>query len=164
MLVCRYKKTNNMHKQIKELIKDAMRAKDQIKLDVLRGLNALFMNEIISSKSNDEFLSDEKVLALIKKSIKQRKDSIEQFEKGGRQDLVQKEKAELAILETFMPAQMSYEEVLRIVKEKVSSMKSSGPIDPKSSGKIVGMMMKELSSKADGGDVKKAVEEVLAMN
>ncbi len=151
-----------MHKQIKELIKDAMRAKDQIKLDVLRGLNALFMNEIISSKSNDEFLSDEKVLTLIKKSIKQRKDSIEQFEKGGRQDLVQKEKAELAILETFMPAQMSYEEVLLIVKEKVSSMKSVGPIDPKSSGKIVGMMMKELSSKADGGDVKKAVEEVLA--
>lgn len=161
MLVFRYK-NKHMHKQIKELIKDAMRSRDQVRLDVLRGLNALFMNELIVLKSSDEFLPDEKVLALIKKSIKQRKDSIDQFEKGGRQDLVQKEKAELAILETFMPAQMSYEEVLRIVKEKVSSMKSAGPIDPKSSGKIVGMMMKELSSKADGGDVKKAVEEVLA--
>lgn len=153
-----------MHKQIKELIKDAMRSRDQVRLDVLRGLNALFLNELIVLKSNDEFLPDEKVLALIKKSIKQRKDSIDQFEKGGRQDLVQKEKAELTILESFMPAQMPYEEVLRIVKEKVSSIKSTGPIDPKSSGKIVGMMMKELSSKADGGDVKKAVEEVLAIS
>lgn len=152
-----------MHKQIKELIKEAMRSRDQVRLDVLRGLNALFMNELISLKSTDEFLPDEKVLSIIKKSIKQRKDSIEQFEKGGRQDLVQKEKSELTVLESFMPKQMSYDEVLNIVRERVNTLKSQGQIDPKSSGKIVGLMMKELSSKADGADVKKAVEEVLVV-
>ena len=150
-----------MHKQIKELIKDAMRAKDQIKLDVLRGLNALFMNEIISSKSNDEFLSDEKVLTLIKKSIKQRKDSIESFEKGGRADLVAKEKSELIILESFLPAMMSEDEVRKIVQNKIDELKKSGPIDSKSSGKVVGLLMKELSGKADGLLVKNIVEELL---
>lgn len=150
-----------MHKQIKELIKEAMRAKDSIRLEVLRGLNALFMNEIIASNSKDEFLPDDKVLALIRRSVKQRKDSIEQFGKGGRQYLVEKETEELKILESFLPSQMKYEDVLSQVKTKIATLGSQGPVDQKSSGKIIGLMMKEFSGKADGGDVKKAVEEVL---
>lgn len=153
-----------IHKTIKEQIKDALRAKDTIRLDTLRGLNALFMNEMLIGKAEGgEFISDDKALALIKRSVKQRKDSIEQFSKGGREDLVNKEKAELVILESFMPAMMSRNEIMIVAKTRIEAIKASGTIDPKASGKIVGMIMKELAGKADGMDVKGVVEELLTL-
>jgi len=152
-----------LHETIKNQIKDALRAKDSIRLEVLRGLNALFQNEMMTAPTGGEFLTDDKVLALIKRSAKQRKDSIEQFDKGGRKDLSDKERAELSILESFMPSLMPYEEVKIIVKQRIDALKSQGTFDPKSSGKIVGMIMKELTGKADGMDVKKAVEEISAV-
>ena len=84
-----------MHETIKKQIVEAMRSKDVLRLEVLRGLQALFLNELIAEKSSKPFLKDEDVLTIIKRSVKQRKDSIEQFEKGGRKDLVKKETAEL---------------------------------------------------------------------
>ena len=150
-----------LHETIKKQINEALRAKDTIRLETLRGLNALCMNEILATKGNIEFLADDKVIALIKRSAKQRKDSIEQFEKGGRKDLADKEKKELKILDEFLPSLMPYKEVLLIVRTRIDSMKSSGSLDPKAGGKIVGMFMKELAGKADGMDVKKAVDEVL---
>jgi len=150
-----------IHKIIKDQIKEALRAKDAIRLETLRGLNALFMNEMIASSSTDEYLQDDKVTPLIKRSIKQRKDSIEQFQKGGRQDLVVKEQEELAILEAFMPSMMSRDEIKLVAHSRIEALKASGTIDPKSSGKIVGMIMKELAGKADGMDVKIVVEELL---
>ena len=142
----------------------ALRAKDTIRLDTLRGLNALFMNEMLIGKAEGgEFISDDKALALIKRSVKQRKDSIEQFSKGGREDLVNKEKAELVILESFMPAMMSRNEIMIVAKTRIEAIKASGTIDPKASGKIVGMIMKELAGKADGMDVKGVVEELLTL-
>lgn len=151
-----------LHQTIKNQIKEALRAKDTIRLDVLRGLNALFMNEIISSNINTEFLPDDKAMPLVKRSVKQRKDSIEQFQKGGREDLVTKEKQELIILESFLPAMMSKEEVKLIAHQRIEAMKSTGTFDPKASGKIIGTIMKELMGKADGADVKSAVEEILS--
>lgn len=151
-----------IHQTIKGQIKDALRAKDTIRLDTLRGLNSLIMNEMIASKVSAEFLDDERVLALIKRSAKQRKDSIEQFEKGGREDLAQKERAELKILESFMPTMMTREEIKLVAKTRIETMKASGQIDPKATGKIIGMIMKELAGKADGMDVKAVVEEILA--
>lgn len=156
-----------IHKTIKDQIKDALRAKDTIRLDTLRGLNALFMNEMLSgaagaSGANSEFISDDKALTLIKRSVKQRKDSIEQFTKGGREDLASKERAELAILESFMPSMMSREEIKLVARTRIDAIKASGAIDPKASGKIVGMIMKELAGKADGMDVKAVVEELLS--
>ena len=148
-----------LHKNIKDQIKEALRAKDIIRLDTLRGLNALFLNEMLASKTETEFLDDAKVLALIKRSTKQRKDSIEQFEKGGRTDLAQKEKAELAILESFLPALMPKSEVNLIVRTRIEALKSEGNFDPKSLGKLTGMIMRELAGKADGADVKAAVDE-----
>jgi uncharacterized protein YqeY len=152
-----------LHKTIKDQIKDALRSKDTIRLDTLRGLNALFLNEIMSGKIklDGEYLPDENVLALIKRSAKQRKDSIEQFEKGGRKDLADKEKAELAILESFMPALMARSEIKIIASQRIEAMKSQGTFDPKAGGKITGMIMKELAGKADGSDVKAVVEELL---
>ena len=169
-----------IHSTIKDQIKEALRAKDTIRLDTLRGLSALFTNEMIntpasnhgssgnssnygnSGKQSSEFLSDEKALALIKKSIKQRKDSIEQFTKGGREDLASKERAELNILEAFMPAMMSKDEIKVVAHSRIEAIKAQGNFDPKSSGKIVGMIMKELAGKADGTDVKSVVEGLLS--
>ncbi len=150
-----------LHKTIKDQIKEAMRAKDTVRLDTLRGLNALFMNEMLASKVEGEFLADDKVLPLIKRSVKQRKDSIEQFQKGGREDLVEKEKAELVILESYLPATMSREDIKKIVAKHVEPLKSAGTIDPKSIGKITGAVMKELAGKADGADVKAVIEEMV---
>lgn len=152
-----------LHQTIKEQIKDALRAKDTIRLDVLRGLSALCTNEVVAGKApaGSEYLTDDTVLTLIRRSVKQRKDSIEQFQKGGRTDLVEKEKAELIILESFLPSMMPREEVKIIVTMRIEALKSQGNFDPKSSGKIIGMLMKELAGKADGADVKSVVEELI---
>ena len=136
-----------------------MRAKDTLRLETLRGLNALILNEAIATKAIGEFLPDEKVLPLVKRSVKQRKDSIEQFEKGGRKDLADKEKAELTILETFVPAGMNREQITAVASKIVEKLKAEGKFDAKAGGKITGMIMKELASKADGADVKAVVEE-----
>ncbi|MEN9912789.1 MAG: hypothetical protein RLY66_197 [Candidatus Parcubacteria bacterium] len=150
-----------LHQTIKNDITIALRAKDTIRLEVLRGLSALITNEMLASKGGEEFLSDEKVLALVKRSAKQRKDSIEQFEKGGRVDLADKEKAELVILNSFLPTLMAREEVKIIASQRIEALKSAGTFDPKAGGKIMGMLIKELAGKADGADVKAVVDELL---
>lgn len=156
-----------LHQTIKNQIKDALRAKDTIKLETLRGLNALFQNEILSgaapaaSPAGEEFLPDDKAMALVKRSVKQRKDSIEQFTKGGRMDLVAKEKEELAILESYLPAMMPREEIRIIVSSRLEKMKSEGNFDPKAAGKLTGMIMKELADKADGADIKAVIDELI---
>jgi hypothetical protein len=166
----------SLHQTIKEQIKAALRAKDTIRLDALRGLNALALNELLTSKvpaigstsggsgapTSQDLLPDDRILALIRKSVKQRKDSIEQFTKGGREDLVAKEQAELKILETFMPAMMPLNEIKLVVRTRIETLKSQGAFDPKSAGKLTGMLMKELAGKADGADVKAAIDELLA--
>lgn len=156
-----------LHQTIKDQIVAAMRAKDSIRLETLRGLNALIINEMLSAKppsppaGGGGFLPDDKVLALIKKSAKQRKDSIAQFKLGHRDDLVAKEEAELKILESFLPQMMSREEVGAVVKAHIEKLRSAGSFDPKSAGKLTGMIMKELAGKADGAVVKSAIDELL---
>ncbi len=153
----------SLHQTIKNQIKEALRAKDTIRLDTLRSLNAAFLNEMIASNTpaNVEFLSDDKVLALIKRSVKQHRDSIDQFTKGGREDLVSKEKEELTILESYLPQMMSREEVRIVAHSRIEKMKADGQFDPKAGGKMTGMIMKELAGKADGADVKAVVDELL---
>src|SRR5437773_2726329 len=94
--------------KIKSEIKDAMMAKDAVKLGVVRGLTAAFVTELIAKgKPGQNELTDEEALAVIRRSVKQRKDSIEQFTKGGRKDLAATEEAELKVLETYLPQMMS---------------------------------------------------------
>ena len=152
-----------LHQTIKKQIIDALRAKDTIRLDTLRSLIALFQSEMMSGNISGEFIPDDKAMTLIKRSVKQHRDSIEQFEKGGRDDLVSKEKSELKILESFMPSQMSYEEVKIVVRTRIDALKSQGNFDPKATGKMVGMLIKELAGKADGMMVKKAVDELISV-
>lgn len=151
-----------LHENIKNQIKEAMRSKDSVRLDTLRGLNALFLNEMLMQKSptSGEFLPDEKVLALIKRSVKQRQDSIRQFEIGKRPDLAEKEKAELSILESFMPKGATREEIAVVAKRLAQDLLKSGALDAKSIGKLTGQIMKEFSGRADGNDVKAVLEEM----
>ena len=153
-----------IHQTIKNQIVEAMRAKDTIRLDTLRGLNALFMNEMISSKSptDSEFIADDKAMALIKRSVKQRQDSIRQFELGKRPDLAEKEKAELKILEAFLPATASKDDIKAVAIKIAQDLFKGGDIDPKSSGKLTGMIVKHFAGNADGNDVKSVVDELMS--
>ncbi|MBI4155833.1 MAG: GatB/YqeY domain-containing protein [Candidatus Zambryskibacteria bacterium] len=157
----------SLHQTIKEQIKDAMKARDTVRLGVVRGLVASFTNESVSLKRlpTDE-LSDEEVLNVIRRAVKQRKDSIEQFTKGGRNDLADIEKAELAILGTYLPQMMSRDEVIKIAKAKMAEMglpAQAGVIDPSKKGMFMGTLMKELKGKADGDTVKSVVDELLTV-
>jgi hypothetical protein len=145
----------SLHKQIKDNIKEAMLKKDAFMLTVLRGVSAAFTNEIIAKKITSEELLDEDAIAIIRRLVKQRKDSIEQFTKGGRMDLAQNEEAEMKILENFLPQMMSREEIQKIVETKISEV---GQIDKTKLGQFMGGIMKELKGKADGTLVKEIIE------
>lgn len=141
-----------IHQNIKAQLIEAMRAKDAVRLDVIRGLLSSFSNELIAKGSSAEFLEDDAALALIKRSVKQHKDSIDQFTKGNRMDLVEKEAAELKHLEAYVPAGMSKEEILKIA----TRLKETTP----DKGKLIGMVMRECKGQADGSDVKAVVESL----
>jgi uncharacterized protein YqeY len=144
---------------IQSQIKDAMRAKDQLRLDTLRGMLAGFTNELVAKgRKPQEQLTDEEAVTVITKLAKQRKDAIEQYKAGARDELVKEESAQLAVLEEFLPTQMSREEIESYVKEKLAS---SGAIDPAKKGQFMGSIMKDLKGKADGGLVKEAIDKAL---
>ena len=148
----------SLQTDIKAQMIEAMRAKDALRLSVIRGLMSSFTNELVAKKRMpNEELSDEEVLSVISRAVKQRKDSIEQFEKGGRADLAESEKQELSILESYLPAQMSREEVEAYVKEKIAK---ENP-EKEKKGQFMGLIMKELKGRADGALVKEAVDNSL---
>lgn len=136
-----------------------MKAKDDVKLRTVRGMMTAFTNELVATgkKPQDE-LDDQGVLSVIKRLSKQRKESIVQFEAAGRQDLADNEKAELAVLESYLPQMMSQEEIEPIAKAKLAEM---GVADKSKMGIAIGALMKDLAGKADGGDVKAVVEKLL---
>lgn len=146
----------SLHEQIKNNIKESMKAGDKVRLEVMRGLVTAFTNELVSkSRTPQEILTDEDALAVITRLAKQRKDSIEQFTKGGRMDLVEEEKSQLVILEEFLPKLMEREEVLHFIEEKIKEM---GAVDVSKKGMIMSTLMKELKGKADGAMVKEIVD------
>jgi hypothetical protein len=147
-----------IHKQIKDGIKEAMIAKDTIKLTVLRGVLAAFMNEMVAKKITGDEMSDEDAIAIIRKLVKQRKDSIDQFSKAGRNDLVENEQAEVKILDIFLPQLMSKEEIIKIVEAKKAE---AGELDKTKLGQFMGSIMKDLKGKADGMLVKQVIEELV---
>jgi uncharacterized protein YqeY len=153
-----------MQEKIQSQIAGAMRARDQVRLITLRGVLASFTNELVALKRKPtEKLSEDEAAAVIKRLVKQRKDSIEQFEKGGRQDLVDNEQAELKILEEFLPEQMSEEQIREIVRRLADEKKAEmGEVDKSKMGQFMGAVMKETGGNADGALVKKIVEEVLS--
>ncbi len=153
-----------MQEQIKANIKACMIAKEMDKLNVMRGVSAALTTEMISEqrmatgKAVTEPLTDEECVKVIKKLVKQRKDSIEQFVTGGREDLAADEKAELAILETLLPAQMTKEEIIDAVKKVIESL---GEIDMSKKGMVTGQIIKSIGPNADGSLVKAVIDELL---
>lgn len=150
----------SLHEQIKAEIKEAMKAHDAVRLSVVRGMVSSFMNELVATgKTPQDVLDDAGVLKVIKRLSNQRKDSIQQFVAGGRPELAESEKAELAILEKYLPTLMSLEEITFIARAKKNEL---GITDKSKAGQLTGVIMKELAGKADGGDVKKVVDELFA--
>ena len=143
---------------IKEKIKEAMKARDTVSLLVYRNIASAITNELVAKgKTPQDEMNDEDVLVVIKRLAKQRKDSIEQFEKGGRQDLVNNEKAELVVLEAFLPTMMTQDEIRPIAIAKKEAL---GVTDKSGLGKLVGAVMGELKGRADGADVKIVIESL----
>ncbi len=133
-------------------------AKDALKLKAFRAMSAAFTNELVAkNKKPQELLTDEEALVVISKLAKQRKDSIEQFKKGGREDLVKEEEAELSILETYLPKMMDKAEVEKIAKAKKEEL---GIADATKKGMLMSALMKDLKGKADGMIVKEAVDSL----
>ena len=146
------------HESIKAELKEAMKAKEAVRLRVVRSLLTAFMNELVAtSRTPQDVLKDEEVMAVIKRAAKQRKESITQYEAAGRTDLSEPEKAELLVLEAYLPQMMSVEEIKPIAEAKQAEL---GITDKSKMGMLVGAVMKELAGKADGGDVKVVVEEL----
>lgn len=144
--------------QLRDELKQSMLSKNTLKTSVLRMfLSAVGYYEINKGGAGYE-ASEEDVLSVLQKEIKQRRDSIEQFKAGGRQDLVDKETKELEILQKYLPAQMSEEEIRKLV---VDAVKQTGASSPQDMGKVMGALMPKVKGKADGGIVSKIVREEL---
>ena len=144
--------------ELKEAIKTAMKARETVKLNVLRGIFAMVTNDLVAKGRGPEgALTEDELLTLITRASKQRKDSIQQFEAGGRPELAVGEKEELAIIETLLPAQMSQDEIVAAAKAKAAEL---GAVDKTGANKLMGMLMKDLKGKADGTAVKAVVDNL----
>lgn len=148
----------SLHEQIRNNIKEAMKARDTVRLEVMRGLLTAFTNELVATaRTPQDMLSDEEAIKVITRASKQRKDSIEQFTKGGRIDLVNVEEDQLKILEEFLPKLMDIDEIEKIVKEKIAEL----PVkDLTKKGMFMALVMKDLKGKADGSMVKEVVDKL----
>ena len=146
----------SLKEQITDDMKAAMRARETVKLGTIRLLTA-----VIKQKEVDERieLNDTAVLAIIEKMIKQRKDSISQFEAGGRQDLADIEKAELAILSAYMPAALSAADMQAEVSAAVAA---SGAVGPQDMGKVMAILKPKLAGRADMTAISGMVKAALA--
>ncbi|KAG2489715.1 hypothetical protein HYH03_011822 [Edaphochlamys debaryana] len=139
--------------RIKSDMKDAMKAKDQVRLDAIRFLSAAIKQREIDMRESGGAMSDDEVIKVIQKLVKQRKDSIESYKSGGRDDLVAKEQAELGLLEAYLPAMMSREEVEALVLQVIAELGASGP-------KAMGPVMKAVTARSGGRADNKAISDV----
>ena len=148
----------SIYTDLRTTLKEAMKAKDEVRLRTVRGIMTACTNELVATgKTPQDELDDAGVLTVIKRLAKQRKESIVQYEAAGRQDLADPEKAELAILENYLPTLMS-QEAIRPIAEAVKA--ELGITDKSKLGQLVGSVMKKLAGQADGADVKAVVESL----
>ncbi len=147
--------------QITEDMKTAMRAKDSERLGTIRLLQAAMKQKEVDERIE---LDDVAIVAIVDKLIKQRKDSITAFEGAGRQDLADKEKAEMSVLQAYLPERMSAEETLAAVKAIVAELGAElgRGVAPGDMGKVMGVVKTRLAGKADMGQVSAAVKAALA--
>lgn len=140
-------------------LKEAMKAKDKEKLQVLRSVKSALMEKEIAERSGGEgALDDIQEVEVLQKAAKQRRDSIEQYEKADREDLAEVERKELEIIESYLPEMMSEEEIKEFAAGKIEEIGAENMADM---GKVMGAVMPELKGKAEGSLVSKVVQELL---
>lgn len=144
-----------MRNQILEDLKTAMKNQDKETLAVIRMVKGAIQMEELNTKKE---LSDEEVISIVSKQIKTRKESIVEFEKGGRQDLIDKTQSEIEILEKYLPEQLSEEEVNSVIEEAFNEIK---PESMKDMGKLMGYLNPKLKGRCDMGNVSKIIREKL---
>lgn len=137
--------------------KDALKNKETVRSSILSFLRSQF--NYVAIEKRKKSLEDDEVIAIIKKEIKKHQDSIEQFKKGNRQDLVEKETKELEILNSYLPAQLSSDEVKKVIDEVIAAL---GAQEPKEMGKVMKEVMAKIGSSADGKLVSDMVKERLS--
>ncbi|EIJ78924.1 hypothetical protein PB1_15239 [Bacillus methanolicus PB1] len=143
--------------RLNEDMKQAMKSKEKDKLTVIRMIKASLQNETI--KLGKKELSEEEELTVLSREVKQPKDSLQEFEKAGREDLVEKIRTELRFVEEYMPKQLSEEELLEIVKETISQTGAASKADM---GKVMAAIMPKVKGRADGSLVNKLVQKHLS--
>lgn len=147
----------NLREKITVDLLTAMKAKDEARVSTLRMLKAAIMKLEVSGKEKRDATDDE-VLQAIGKEVKQRKDSVDAYRKGGRDELAQKEEVEMKILESYLPAQLSDDELRSVISQVMSRTGATSKAD---FGKVIGAVMAQIKGKADGGRVKAAIEGML---
>lgn len=147
-----------LREQLREDLKAAMRAQDATRRGTIRMLEAAIKNAEIEKRGQE--LGDPDILAILQRQLKQRRDSIEQFERGGRQDLADIERAEIEVIQTYLPEQLSEEDIEAAAKRIIDQTGAAGPGDR---GKVMGPLMQELRGKADGSAVNAVVSRLLSV-
>lgn len=140
-------------------MKEAMKAGDTLKRDTLRMLDSMIKNAEIEKLKKEEGLADMEVVEVLSRAVKQRRDSAEQYEKGGRADLAGKEKKEIEIISAYLPEQLGEDKIREIVKNIISETGAASKADI---GKVMGQAMGKLKGRADGTAVKSIVESELS--
>lgn len=148
----------NLFDKVSEDIKDAMRAKDKIRLEALRGMKKEFLEAKTAKGASDE-LSDEAAIQIMQKMAKQRRDSAEIYSGQNRADLAEKELAELAVIETYLPKQLSQEELDTKVAKIIAQVGATSPADM---GKVMGVATKSLAGVAAGKAISETVKKLLS--
>jgi len=144
-----------LKQQLREDLKQAMKSGDTVKRSALRLLMSAIGNTEIARRAA---LSDGDILGIIAKEVKQRQESIEAFKQGNRQDLVDKEEEELAILQVYMPQQMTHDEIVEAARAVIQEVGAQGPADK---GKVMSKIIAQLKGRADGREINEVVTELL---
>ena len=145
----------SLKEQLTADMKEAMKNKEKERLAVIRMVRGAIRQQEIDGQKE---LGDEDVIAVISKEVKMRRDSIEEFQKGGREDLVEKTQAEIDVLLPYLPAQLSEDEVRELVK---AAVEQTGAATPKDMGKVMGVLMPKVKGRADGKMVNTIVKSFL---
>lgn len=146
----------SLKQQLADDLKDAIRQRNEPRKTAIRMATWAIKNAEVEKGAP---LNDPDVLAVLSREAKRRKESIAEFEKGGRQDLVDKEQAELAVLQAYLPAQMSREEIAQAAREVIAEVGAAGPADK---GKVMSVLIGRLAGRAEGREINEVVTELLA--
>ncbi len=146
----------SLQERLSEDLKDAMRQKDETRRSTIRFIRAAVQNQEIDKR---EALTDDEIIGVLSRLVRQHQESIAEFKKADRHDLVGKEEAELRIIREYMPEQISEEDLAQLAREAISQTGASGPGDM---GKVMGILMPQVRGRADGSQVSSVVRQLLS--